>query len=276
MKVLRFASASAFLDAAQSFLLRAEAENSLLLGIAGDLAAGRGPDVTPSYFAAGYEGGEITVCAFSTIPEKVGLTRAANPAMLAFLADDVLEACPEMRVILAPEPTARDFATAIEQRLGTPARLSMGQRIHQLTAVEPMSDLPGGRLRPARPGDLGLLTGWVAEFMAHAGDRGDPGEVTLDRISRELLYVWETEAPVSMAAWTGRTPNGVRVNYVYTPPSLRGRGYATACVAQLSRLLLETSRFCCLYTDLANPTSNAIYHRIGYRPVCDASVYSVR
>jgi hypothetical protein len=29
-------------------------------------------------------------------------------------------------------------------------------------------------------------------------------------------------------------------------------------------------RFCFLYTDLANPTSNAIYMRLGYRPVCDS------
>ncbi len=79
-----------------------------------------------------------------------------------------------------------------------------------------------------------------------------------------------------MAAWAGRTPNGLRINYVYTPPELRGRGYATACVAALSRALLEAgNRYCCLYTDLANPTSNAIYRRIGYRPVCDAAMYAL-
>jgi hypothetical protein len=44
----------------------------------------------------------------------------------------------------------------------------------------------------------------------------------------------------------------------------------------LSRQLLgEGNRFCCLYTDLDNPTSNAIYARIGYRPVSDASMYTL-
>jgi predicted GNAT family acetyltransferase len=66
------------------------------------------------------------------------------------------------------------------------------------------------------------------------------------------------------------------VNAVYTPPELRGQGYATATVAALSHLLLDRGyRFCCLYTDLANPTSNAIYQRIGYRPVTDSSVYRI-
>ena len=73
-----------------------------------------------------------------------------------------------------------------------------------------------------------------------------------------------------MAAAIGETAHGVRVGYVYTPPAFRRRGYATATVFHLSQLLLESGRnFCCLYTDLANPTSNAIYARLGYRPLCD-------
>jgi predicted GNAT family acetyltransferase len=66
----------------------------------------------------------------------------------------------------------------------------------------------------------------------------------------------------------------VRVNYVYTPPELRGRGYASACVASLTEQLLDEGHaLCCLYTDLSNPTSNKIYQASGYRPVCDAAEY---
>ena len=61
---------------------------------------------------------------------------------------------------------------------------------------------------------------------------------------------------------------------MYTPPELRGRGYASACVAALSaRELDEGRRFCFLYTDLSNPVSNAIYQRIGYTPVSDVVDY---
>jgi predicted GNAT family acetyltransferase len=73
-----------------------------------------------------------------------------------------------------------------------------------------------------------------------------------------------------MAGHTGPTPNGIRVISVYTPPHLRGRGYASACVAALSQRLLDQGRkFCFLFTDLANPTSNHIYQEIGYEPVRD-------
>ena len=70
------------------------------------------------------------------------------------------------------------------------------------------------------------------------------------------------------------TPRGVRVNMVYTPPELRRRGYASACVAALSQRMLDSGKkFCFLYTDLSNPTSNKIYQEIGYRPVFDVDEY---
>ncbi len=80
-----------------------------------------------------------------------------------------------------------------------------------------------------------------------------------------------------MAARARPTAHGIAVNAVYTPPEWRGRGYATSSVSQLSaRLLEEGYEFCVLYTDLANPTSNAIYARIGYRGVRDFALYDLR
>ena len=90
------------------------------------------------------------------------------------------------------------------------------------------------------------------------------------RLKAGSLFVWDDDGPVSMASWSGRTRNGVRVNLVYTPRERRSRGYATACVAALTeRLLAEGKQYCCLFTQLANPVSNRIYQRIGYRAVCD-------
>ena len=77
-----------------------------------------------------------------------------------------------------------------------------------------------------------------------------------------------------MAACIGATPKGIRIGGVYTPPDERRRGYATALVAEVSRIkLAEGKALCFLFTDLANPTSNSIYQKIGYRPVCDFAEY---
>jgi uncharacterized protein len=72
-----------------------------------------------------------------------------------------------------------------------------------------------------------------------------------------------------MAIVQRETVSGICVSMVYTPPDLRSQGYATSCVAALTQRMLDSGKkFCCLYTDLTNPTSNAIYQKIGYEPVC--------
>ena len=66
-----------------------------------------------------------------------------------------------------------------------------------------------------------------------------------------------------------------RVQLVYTPPELRGRGYAGAATTAATRNAQAAgAREVVLYTDLANPTSNAVYQRLGYRPVEDRVVFS--
>ena len=61
-----------------------------------------------------------------------------------------------------------------------------------------------------------------------------------------------------------------RVGPVYTPPALRGRGYGSAVTAAVSAWARDAGAdHVLLFTDLANPTSNSIYQKIGYRPVHD-------
>jgi hypothetical protein len=86
-----------------------------------------------------------------------------------------------------------------------------------------------------------------------------------------------SRTPVTIAALARSTRRGVTVNAVYTPPEQRGRGHASALVAALSEEGLRRGKeFCVLYTDLANPTSNAIYQRIGYRPIARSKMLRLR
>ena len=83
--------------------------------------------------------------------------------------------------------------------------------------------------------------------------------------------IWEDGERVSLAGWGSPTPNGIRIGPVYTPPEYRRRGYGSASTAAATaRNLAAGRRFCFLYTDVANPTSNKIYMDIGYEPVCDS------
>jgi predicted GNAT family acetyltransferase len=134
--------------------------------------------------------------------------------------------------------------------------------------------LPPGHLAPARREDTDTLVSWIKGFSEDTGEEGNPEDILEAGLKNHTLFVWHDRKPVSMAASSRPTPNGICVNLVYTPPELRKQGYATATVSALSRMLLERGKsFCSLYTDLANPTSNSIYQKIGYRPVLDCYHY---
>jgi predicted GNAT family acetyltransferase len=150
----------------------------------------------------------------------------------------------------------------------------MKQRVFEIREVRPLPWPVPGKLRLADEMDLRTVGPWVAAFNAeaHVTVSAGPDAVARERIREERLFVWDDGQLVSMAAQGSQTPSGAGINLVYTPPTFRRRGYASACVAALSSHLLATGHaYCCLFTDLANPTANTIYQRIGYRPVCEMS-----
>jgi len=152
----------------------------------------------------------------------------------------------------------------------------MAQRVYRLDAVRLPDGVPG-RLRPATPADQQLAVEWSRGFVREV-DMPVSGleESARRRIAAGQLWFWEVDGePVSMAGDAPPVAGVVRVGLVYTPPRSRRRGYAGACVAALSQLELDRgARACMLYTDLDNPTSNAVYQRIGYRPVTDAESWT--
>lgn len=273
MEVHRFLDPTLFLGRAGSFLMRAEAENNLMLGICG-------PPGSPSrvfdescYLATVEEADEVVACAIRTPPYKAIITRVSQKA-LKWLVDDLAAKCERLPAVLGPEPDVSLFAERWSDRTGTRARPGMRQRLFEARKVQPLQSRPAGVLRLAQEADLPTIAPWAAAFFeeAHLSDPSDPHQVARDRIRERSVFIWDAGRPVSMAASAGRTERGVRVNFVYTPSEYRRRGYASACVADLTQRLLDEGRaFCCLYTDLANPTSNRIYQTIGYRPVCDMS-----
>ena len=126
-----------------------------------------------------------------------------------------------------------------------------------------------------------IVLQWTREFMLEALNERNPQmiESSLKRLKNDMnegriFLLIDKGEPVSLVRKAGNSPNGIAVNNVYTPPHLRRNGYATECVAKLSKRLLEEGyKFCFLFTDLSNPTSNSIYQKIGYRPIIDVDEY---
>ena len=124
--------------------------------------------------------------------------------------------------------------------------------------------------------DADLLVAWYHAFAADAGETSPANveRIVADRIEFGGLTLWEVDGtPVAMAGAVRPVAGSVRVAPVYTPRELRGRGYAGAVTAEVTRQALAAGADeVLLFTDLANPTSNALYQRLGYREVQDQLV----
>ena len=277
MRLCRHSDATSFLLRARPWLTRAEIENNLILGICNHLLASRVP-AEDVYLATVEVAGAVVACALRTPPHKAVITRG-DEAALTCLVDDLAARYGTLPAVLGPEPEVARFAQLWAQRVGSVVRPGMKQRVFEIREVRPLPTRVPGRLRLADEADLRTIGPWVEAFNAeaHVTEAAGAEAVARERIREGCLFVWEDGQLVSMAAQGSRTPSGAGINLVYTPPAFRRRGYASACVAALSSHLLATGRaYCCLFTDLANPTSNSIYHRIGYRPVCDMSDFILK
>ena len=272
LSIIRHPFPRAFRARAEAWLLEREAEHNLILGLAARLEESTAEYEPPIYLATIERNNEILGCAFRTPPYNLGITRLPAEAV-APLAADVAEVYDTLRGVLGPDPEAAALAGAWSGLRGVAIREAMRERIYKLERVIDPECPAAGYARPATEVDLGTVAQWLNAFSAEAGVPANE-ERTRDLVAGRRLLLWEDGGPRSMAASCGDTPDGCRVGYVYTPPEWRGRGYASACVATLSRQILKGGRrFCFLYTDLSNPTSNAIYQRIGYEPVCDVVEY---
>ena len=233
-------------------------------------------DQAPS-FGLLEEDGQVCGAYFRTPPHRLYLTplTAARADSLAAHLQDLGRSVPGVG---AEAATAADFAEAWRRRTGATPVPHSRQRLYRLGTLTVPRPVPEGRARIAQEGDRELLARWFAQFSKDVGEsQSMRAESWADaRLAYDGAVLWESPegTPVSLAGLTPLVAGQIRVAPVYTPAPLRARGYAGAATVEVSRLARERgAEEVLLFTDLANPTSNGLYQRIGYRPVADFAVY---
>jgi GNAT superfamily N-acetyltransferase len=210
-------------------------------------------------------------------PGRPTLVSAVPPRLARRVERVLADADPWADGASGPLAEAEAFAAARVARTGCHAEPVMQMRLFALDVLVPPRGVPG-RPRRADEGDIGLLAQWRRAFGEDTGSGGWIGTDTPEEhVARSLRLgtgeiLWEVAGvPVAQATARPVIAGVSRIGPVYTPPEQRGHGYAAAVTAAASQWALDQgAERVLLFTDLANPTTNRLYPRIGYRPVHDA------
>ncbi|OLT21118.1 hypothetical protein BJF78_08665 [Pseudonocardia sp. CNS-139] len=223
-----------------------------------------------------HEHGEVTAALLRS-PGRPALVSAVPPRLAAAVEAELAAADPWLPGAGGTLPEVTAFTAAYLARTGGRARTRMQSRLYALGELVPPAGVAGSARR-AGPADAGLLASWRVAFAEEADgapvDVGQAREVVLSSLrlgTAELL--WEVDGrPVAQATARPVVAGMSRIGPVYTPPEHRGRGYAAAVTAAASRWALDAgAAHVVLFTDLANPLTNRLYPRLGYRPVHDTA-----
>jgi uncharacterized protein len=272
MRLQEELDASALLSEAQALFATREVEGNLVLGILHAISRGLYPDPAPWLWSV-REGARLRGVVLRTPPHPLASSPLPSEAC-ALLAMQLLERGLLPIELNGPRAVVEGVVSELAARGPIQTQVIGETRLFELRQVI-WPARPSGGMRLARAADLPLLVNWLHAFEAEAVPH-EAGRIDLTARAKRLLdtgaaFLWEDAgACVAFAAFNRRVGRGVSIAPVYTPQELRRRGYATALVAALSQQLLdEGCEYTSLFTDLANPTSNSIYPKVGYRPVFD-------
>lgn len=278
MELHQFKDANLFYQKVEDYLLKDEVLHNLLLGATKNLINNLENYKIKPYLATVEQDENIIAVAMMTIPYNLLLSQVKDSKAIDIIIQDLQQKYESLTNVNAPVIESKAFTEKWCLSTGQSYKLKVAMRIFKLEKVELYSQIEG-RLRLATQKDKELLISWHNAFNFEAlGKKTNEldSESWVERVlQKSKAYLWENQIPVSIACSTRSTLNGIGINMVYTPPEHRRKGYAGVCVAGLSQTLLAKGyKFCFLFTDLSNPTSNKIYQQIGYQPVADWNNYS--
>lgn len=262
-------SADDFAAVAGPFYRRAPVANTIELTV---LNSGAVPD--DSLLLTLWDGATLVGAALQTPPYPLacsGVPRRAVDAVAAAVA----RARPHLPGVRGTPEIVRAFSAAWRDLTGAEDTAAVEERLYELATLQPPTTVPG-RALVANESDRAVLIDWTKRFFGEAfGHRRDDaaGARFLDtaHTRADVHVLWAVEGtPLSMAMLRAAAAGVSRIGPVYTPEEHRRHGYGSAVTAAAAAMALDRGDGgVVLFTDLANPTSNAIYQRIGFRPVGD-------
>jgi uncharacterized protein len=233
----------------------------------------------------------------SYAPDEIVLERASDGsvggvvyygAQLVIAADDdrALDAFaeetrrhPYLRSFVGPKTAVDGLWERIRSWHRRPALIRARQPVYVVGAAA-LAATEAADARRARPEEAPLVADHSAQMIL--GELGyDPrdthaGFVTSVRraIERGWWWVWIVDGELRFQCNIGaRSPATLQIQGVWTPPALRGRGYAKRGLAAIAGALLAESPTVSLYVNDYNHGAIALYERLGFTATGELTTY---
>ncbi|MDX1621725.1 MAG: GNAT family N-acetyltransferase [Nitriliruptorales bacterium] len=284
LEVVAHDEVARYVERVRPVLRRDEARNNLPLGVLWQLEHS---DIYDEWHLFTVEERDEIVGVFLRTPPwpwNVTVAGDRDPVEVsAVVADHLAVTGAEPAEVNGAAGVAELVAHGWAEAIGGLADQQMAMRVMSCEEVQ-MPPAPTGRRRRATVGDVELVRDWLVLFQGEVFDREvEDIDGLEDRIRRSLsedqhgTWLWEDDDQVVSLTAIGRpTGTGERIAPVFTPAAHRGRGYAGRLVAEVTADGFDRGlSHVFLFTDAANPVSNALYERLGYHVVGDAAIWSV-
>ena len=259
-----------YAERTSDLLTSSPAEHTIPLTVLEIVRGGHRWSGDPMLFGWYEDGGEVSGAVFRTPPFELLLAvlpEAATAELVAALRD----AGAEVPGVNGDVEGVGRFVEAWAAATGRRGTTTIAMDLYELGALRHPEPPPAGRARPAEEADVDVAVRLYTAFQAETPTPSTPVlPLVQERMQDRRLWLWEDGSgrPVSLAARTAAVAGVARIAPVYTPPEQRRRGYAGAVTAACTAdALARDADRVVLYTDLADPSANAMYQRIGFRPI---------
>ncbi|MBC7457952.1 MAG: GNAT family N-acetyltransferase [Bdellovibrionaceae bacterium] len=271
IKVQEFQNAQEFLYISQADLYQKEAEHGLMLGLTEIKVKNPTAKDDNIYFRIEDPQGFL---GYAVVTDKNFIISAMPASLLRSLIIHLNENKIKSAGVVGPSHSSETFARIYSYVCGVQYKIGMDQKIYQLDQVIPARPCEGKMIVTMNE-HLDLAVGWLLNFIKESMPHEpttleNARDIIKTKLDKQELFMWQNAegVPVALNMVMRPTRNGIAVSFVYTPKDQRMKGYASALVAQTSQRMLDAGKkFCVLYTDATNPTSNGVYQKIGYNQI---------
>lgn len=185
---------------------------------------------------------------------------------------------PPARMIVGPRVIMNHFWARVRTWYQKPSLIRPSQPVYALESAPAPSE--AAPVRKARLDELELIAANSAEMMivelgydprAH---RANFLQGVARLIERGWWWVWVEDGELRFQCNIGsQTPQTAQIQGVWTPPDLRGQGYAYGALSEICRHLLVEVPSISLYVNDFNTDAIDLYERIGFQRTGEFTTY---